>query len=88
MVPGEDGINQQAGGMSRVAVALAQMPVRLYRLLVSPLLGPNCRFHPSCSVYALEALEKHGVFKGLYLTARRLLRCHPWSGCGGHDPVP
>ena len=88
MVLGEDGIEQQAGGVNHAAVSLAQMPILLYRRLISPLLGPSCRFHPTCSAYALEALEKHGVFKGLYLTVRRLLRCHPWSGCGGHDPVP
>ena len=61
--------------------------VRGYRLLLSPWLGSACRFTPSCSVYALEALERHGALGGGWLTTRRLLRCHP--GCaGGHDPVP
>ncbi len=61
--------------------------VRGYRLLLSPLLPPACRFHPSCSRYAIEALELHGAVKGSLLAARRLLRCHPFHA-GGHDPVP
>jgi putative membrane protein insertion efficiency factor len=61
--------------------------VRAYRLLLSPWLGSGCRFTPSCSAYALEALHRHGALAGGLLTTRRLLRCHP--GCaGGHDPVP
>lgn len=61
--------------------------VRAYQLVLSPLLGPNCRYSPSCSAYALEALEKHGGFKGGWLTLRRISRCHPWGG-SGYDPVP
>jgi putative membrane protein insertion efficiency factor len=61
--------------------------LRGYRLLVSPLYGQTCRFYPSCSAYSLEAYEVHGVFRGTYLTVRRLLRCHPWNP-GGVDPVP
>ncbi|MCX7897537.1 MAG: membrane protein insertion efficiency factor YidD [Rhodocyclaceae bacterium] len=61
--------------------------VRLYQWLVSPLLPPSCRFSPSCSEYAAEALSRHGLFKGLWLSLRRLLRCHPWHP-GGYDPVP
>ncbi len=61
--------------------------IRGYRYLVSPLLGPNCRFYPSCSCYAEEAIVLHGSMKGSYLAARRLLRCHPWHP-GGYDPVP
>jgi putative membrane protein insertion efficiency factor len=61
--------------------------VRLYRLLLSPSLGNACRFEPSCSHYALQALEQHGAAGGSYLTLRRLVRCHPWCD-GGHDPVP
>jgi len=61
--------------------------VRAYRLLLSPSLGSACRFEPSCSAYALQALERHGAGGGTYLTLRRLVRCHPWCE-GGHDPVP
>jgi putative membrane protein insertion efficiency factor len=61
--------------------------VRGYRLLLSPWLGSACRFEPTCSVYALEALERHGAVHGGWLTTRRLARCHPFCA-GGHDPVP
>ena len=61
--------------------------VRTYRLLLSPILGSACRFEPTCSAYALQALERHGAAGGSYLTLRRLVRCHPWCE-GGHDPVP
>ncbi|MBQ6612697.1 MAG: membrane protein insertion efficiency factor YidD [Alistipes sp.] len=61
--------------------------VRFYQLCLSPLKPPSCRFTPTCSQYAIEALRKHGPIKGLYLTVRRLLRCHPWGG-SGYDPVP
>jgi putative membrane protein insertion efficiency factor len=77
--------------MRRIAVALLSAPIHLYRVLVSPLLPRSCRFEPSCSAYALEALKLHGPLKGLWLTARRLSRCHPISwlgGSSGFDPVP
>lgn len=61
--------------------------VKLYRLLLSPWLGASCRFEPTCSVYAIEALERHGAAAGSYLTFTRLVRCQPWCD-GGHDPVP
>jgi uncharacterized protein len=61
--------------------------VRAYQVGVSPFLPPSCRFHPSCSAYAVEALEKHGALRGSWLTVRRLGRCHPWGG-SGYDPVP
>jgi putative membrane protein insertion efficiency factor len=61
--------------------------VWLYRKLISPFLGNNCRFDPSCSAYAEEALRKHGAFRGSWLAARRIGRCHPWGG-SGYDPVP
>lgn len=61
--------------------------VRLYRVAISPWLGMNCRFQPTCSEYALEALRVHGAFKGTWLAARRIGRCHPW-GSSGYDPVP
>ena len=69
--------------MRRLLIGL----VKGYRLLLSPWLGSACRFEPSCSVYALGALERHGALRGSALTAWRLLRCHPWCA-GGHDPVP
>jgi putative membrane protein insertion efficiency factor len=61
--------------------------VRAYRYLLSPYLGQHCRFHPTCSAYAIEALEHHGSLRGLKLALWRLLRCHPFSE-GGYDPVP
>lgn len=61
--------------------------VRGYQLFVSPLLGPRCRFYPTCSQYAAEAFQTHGAIKGMWLTLRRILRCHPLQP-GGHDPVP
>jgi uncharacterized protein len=63
------------------------VPVRAYQWFISPLLPPNCRYEPTCSAYAVEALQRHGLLRGAVLTARRLLRCHPWGGCG-YDPVP
>jgi len=62
-------------------------PVRAYRRLVSPLLPPRCRFHPSCSAYAEEALRSHGALRGVSLAVRRVARCHPFNP-GGLDPVP
>ncbi len=64
-----------------------QLPIRLYRWLISPMLGTNCRYHPSCSAYALEAIEKHGAMRGGWLSVRRVCRCQPWGG-DGFDPVP
>ena len=61
--------------------------LRLYRLFISPLYGQVCRYHPSCSAYALQAVTDHGALRGSYLAVRRLLRCHPWAA-GGYDPVP
>ncbi len=61
--------------------------ITLYRRLVSPLLSPACRFYPSCSQYAFEAIEKHGVVRGTVLSLARIGRCHPWNP-GGVDPVP
>lgn len=63
--------------------------IRCYQLCISPFLGPCCRFFPSCSEYAIEAVKRHGVIRGSFLAVKRVLRCHPWgSGHGGDDPVP
>jgi putative membrane protein insertion efficiency factor len=69
--------------MQRLLIAL----VKAYRLILSPWLGSSCRFEPTCSRYAIEALAKHGAAGGSYLTLKRIGRCHPWCA-GGHDPVP
>jgi putative membrane protein insertion efficiency factor len=61
--------------------------LKAYRLLISPLYGQVCRYHPSCSAYALEAVTVHGSIRGTWLAMRRLARCHPWAA-GGYDPVP
>ena len=61
--------------------------LRAYRLLISPLYGQVCRYHPSCSAYALEAVTVHGSLRGTWLAGRRVARCHPWAA-GGYDPVP
>lgn len=66
---------------------LLQLPIQLYQWFLSPMLGQNCRYHPSCSAYALEALELHGAGRGSWLAVRRICRCHPWHE-GGYDPVP
>lgn len=66
---------------------LVALPVRAYRLLLSPWVGHGCRFQPTCSAYALEALDRHGAIRGLLLTVRRIGRCHP-AGGSGYDPVP
>lgn len=63
------------------------LPIRFYRYVISPWLGPNCRFQPTCSAYAIEAIERHGALRGLWLAMRRLARCHPFGG-HGYDPVP
>jgi len=64
-----------------------RMIIRCYQLFISPLVPPSCRYLPSCSEYALEAIGRHGALVGLSLALRRLARCHPWGG-GGYDPVP
>ncbi|MBC7626347.1 membrane protein insertion efficiency factor YidD [Ferruginibacter sp.] len=61
--------------------------IRLYQLIISPWFGSRCRFTPTCSQYGIEALKKYGPFKGLWLTAKRIVRCNPWGG-NGHDPIP
>lgn len=75
------------GAFSRAAARLLIFFVRVWQLTLSPFLGASCRFHPSCSAYAAEALERHGAWRGAWLAARRLSRCHPFHE-GGLDPVP
>lgn len=76
-------VNSAPGGFSFLYV----FPLRFYRYFISPVLGPRCRFEPSCSVYAEEALKTHGFLLGLLLSLKRLGKCHPWHE-GGFDPVP
>ncbi len=66
---------------------LLLLPIYFYKKVISPITPASCRFTPSCSTYAVEAIKKHGAFKGFYLSLRRILRCHPWGG-SGYDPVP
>ncbi len=73
--------------MSRLLTRGLQLLIRGYQLFISPLLGPRCRFYPSCSHYAQEALQTHGLRRGGWLALRRIGRCHPWHP-GGVDPVP
>ena len=72
--------------MKALSVLLSVL-VRFYRVVISPLLPPACRYHPTCSAYALEAIRVHGPLRGSALAARRIARCHPWGGAG-IDPVP
>lgn len=74
-------------GLKRAPARVLIAAVRAYRLLLSPWLGAACRFEPTCSVYTIEALQRHGALGGTYLGAARLLRCNPWCR-GGCDPVP
>lgn len=73
--------------MPRIATRVAIAAVRAYQRLVSPLFPPTCRFTPTCSAYAVTALERYGLLKGGWLALKRIGRCHPWNE-GGHDPVP
>lgn len=73
--------------VATVAKKIVTAFIRAYQLFISPLLGPRCRFYPSCSNYAIEAINQHGVIKGCWLASKRLLKCHPLNP-GGYDPVP
>ncbi len=86
-VAGEESERADCGKIPFSFAGILMLPVLLYRKCISPLLPPTCRFVPTCSAYALEALQVHGAWRGSYLTVRRLLRCHPWGG-SGYDPVP
>ena len=69
-------------------IKIISLPIHIYRLFISPLTGKNCRFEPTCSEYSLTALKTHGVVYGLYLSIKRILKCHPFSRYSGYDPVP
>jgi putative membrane protein insertion efficiency factor len=71
----------------KVLVFILIIPVRIYQWVISPMIGPSCRYTPTCSVYSVQALKKHGPFKGFWLATKRILSCNPWGG-SGHDPVP
>ncbi|TAG07304.1 MAG: membrane protein insertion efficiency factor YidD [Cytophagia bacterium] len=73
--------------LSKIIKKIFIFPVRLYQLIISPWLPNACRFHPTCSQYMIEAIQKHGVLKGGWLGLKRISKCHPW-GKSGHDPVP
>jgi putative membrane protein insertion efficiency factor len=73
--------------VNRVAGLALHVAIRGWQLLLAPVLPPSCRFEPSCSRYADEAIARHGPWRGVWLAARRLARCHPWGG-SGYDPVP
>lgn len=73
--------------LTKLVSKLLILPVRFYQLCISPMLPRSCRFTPTCSQYAIEALSKHGPLKGSWLAIKRILRCHPWGG-SGYDPVP
>lgn len=70
-----------------IAIAPFVVLIRFYQYVISPMIGPKCRYTPTCSSYGIEALRTHGAVKGLWLTAKRVARCHPWGG-SGYDPVP
>ncbi len=73
--------------MKRIFSLLLIIPIKIYQIIISPLLGPSCRFTPTCSQYAVEAIQKYGPLKGSWLSFKRILKCHPWGG-SGYDPVP
>lgn len=73
--------------ISRLVTMILLLPILFYQRCISPFTPPSCRFTPTCSQYAKEALKKYGPIKGLYLATKRILRCHPWGG-SGYDPVP
>ena len=73
--------------MSKLINIIFILPIKMYQIMLSPLIGPSCRFNPTCSHYAIQAITKYGALKGLYLAIKRIIRCHPW-GESGNDPVP
>ena len=73
--------------ISKLLTALLKIPIKFYQIGISPFIGDRCRYFPSCSTYAMEALDTHGAVFGSFLAAKRICRCHPWA-TGGYDPVP
>ena len=73
--------------INKILITIFLIPVKFYQWFISPILPQSCRHVPTCSNYAIEALKAHGIFKGTWLAARRLSKCHPW-GTSGYDPVP
>lgn len=73
--------------MSKILNFILILPIKGYQIILSPLIGPSCRFNPTCSHYAIQAINKHGSLKGSYLALKRISKCHPW-GKSGNDPVP
>ena len=76
--------------MEKVSVTLRKIPIgliKLYQIILSPMIGPTCRFQPSCSYYAINAITEHGLIKGCWLSLKRIVKCHPLND-GGYDPVP
>jgi putative membrane protein insertion efficiency factor len=76
--------------MEKISVALRKIPIgiiKIYQTVLSPMLGPTCRFHPSCSYYTIDAITEHGMIEGTWLSIKRILKCHPLND-GGYDPVP
>ena len=73
--------------LNKIIVLPLIIIIRAYQLIISPILGSNCRFAPTCSEYAMESLKSHGLIKGLFLTIKRIGKCHPWGG-HGYDPIP
>ena len=85
--PSSEGRNRILGFLKKASIFPFVFLIRFYQLCISPFTPSSCRFTPTCSAYALEAFRKWGPFKGMYLTVRRVLRCHSWGG-SGYDPVP
>jgi len=73
--------------LKKIGIFIALLPIHFYRYCISPLTPASCRYTPTCSQYAIDAVKKYGPFKGGYLAIKRILRCHPWGG-SGYDPVP
>ena len=73
--------------MRSILIYIWLLPVKIYQVAISPILGPKCRYQPTCSYYMVEAVKEWGILKGTWLGIRRIGRCHPWGGMG-HDPVP